>query len=77
MRAHNLDDFNMATYASVLLGLGDITWLVGDVSRNGIDPIYVTVGLLFLIGNLGLGLGLHKHHRRLVRHSKTLRSSND
>ena len=63
------DDFNIATYASVLLGLGDITWLVNDICRNGFDIGYAIVATLFLFGNLGLAWGLHKHHARLVRHS--------
>lgn len=61
------DDFDYATYSSMLLGVGDVLWLAHDIMTRGIHFNYIVIGLLFLIGNLGLAVGLRKHHKRLRR----------
>lgn len=57
-----LDDFDSATIASVILGIGDITWLTHDIMRNGFSWMYFIIGMLFLIGNIGLAIGLYQHN---------------
>lgn len=62
-----LDDFNISCYASVVLGSADIIWIIRDISHNGFDGVYAVIATLFLIGNIGLALGLRSHYNKLNR----------
>ena len=57
-----IDDFDYATYSSILLGIGDILWLAHDIASRGFNGHYAVIGAVFLMGNLGLVIGLRKHH---------------
>lgn len=64
----SFNDFDYATIGSLVLGLGDITWLVKDVAHNGFGAVYGSIALLFLIGNIMTVWGLHIHHKRAMYH---------
>ncbi len=73
-----IDDFDYATYSSLLLGLGDILWLAHDISTRGMNLSYVIIGTIFMLGNIGLAVGLKKHHKIVKKvkkcHNKDLTS---
>jgi len=56
------DEFDSATFGSIILGIGDIAWLTFDVMKNGFNPVYAFIMLTFFIGNVLLVIGLHQHH---------------
>jgi len=60
-----IDDFNSATYGSLILGVADIIWLTKDILHNGSSNIYSLIALLFLIGNTVLMIGLYQHSKHL------------
>ncbi len=66
----SIDDFDYATYSSILLGIGDVLWLTHDIMRNGMNGDYMVIGTIFLLGNLGLVIGLRKHHKVVRRVKK-------
>lgn len=55
------DDFDVATLASIVLGLGDLMWLAHDIHRNGFSTMYTIIGFTFLMGNVFLALALRQH----------------
>lgn len=73
-----MDDFDSATAGSVILGIGDFVWLSHDIIVNGINGSYVIIGLLFLVGNIVLMVGLKQHHNRALRNrARRLKAKED
>ncbi len=59
--ALKIDEFDSATYGSLVLGLGDVIWLSKDILHNGFNAVYLIIAILFLIGNITIVVGLRQH----------------
>ncbi len=64
-KLNKIDDFDYATIGSVVLGIGDITWLIHDILKNGFIGNYVVIALMFLIGNIILIVGFQIHSKNI------------
>ena len=60
-----LDDFEFATYASAVLGVGDLWWVCTEIFKGSTDFAHFSILTMFIVGNIGLTVGLHKHFMRL------------
>jgi hypothetical protein len=63
MKQYIKDHFDYSVVAGILITLGDMLWLSHDIVLNGFSFTYLTIGIIFLVGNLGLYLSLRKHHK--------------
>lgn len=61
------DDFGISSVGGLILGLGDVTWLINDISHNGFRIAYFFIGVCFIVGTALLVYGLHRHKRMLKR----------
>jgi hypothetical protein len=67
---NNILIFDLTIGASAIVLIGDATWLVHDIIKNGMQPSYIFIASMFVLGLIATLYGMwmyHKEDRGLLR----------
>jgi len=57
-----LTNFELACQLSMIVIAADMIWLIHDVLANGLSVTYSVIFTLMVIGFIGTGYVIHRHH---------------